>query len=457
MNTSTLTTVCTLGAQALLLLLLSRNAAAASDQALLDTLLENGTLTQAQYDALSAGNDTGDDDASANAPATEPRDDLPEISIDGGGLEVRSAAPEFEFVLGGRLHADFARHTNAGALPVNPNDGTEIRRARIELGGRFHRDWRWLAQTDLADNEVSLKDFSLSFRGLERVDLTFGHQKQPYSLSLEMSSNDLPFIERSIDNDLLVPFVDRAIGIRADAGGERWYAAGGLYGESVSPTGNGDEGWAVVGRYVYAPILEDDRVLHLGFRAARRYLANDNPVARIRDETTHFSSVRIVDTGVLTDLDSVTLFGPEAAWAQGRFSLTGELNNATVDMNAGGSFDFSSWHVAATWSLGAASRVDAYAIGAGEFKGIAPARNYRRGTGGGEWELAARLASIDLNDGGLAGGEEETFSFGGNWYLNPNVRMLFHWTRILDTDESNAIRADAEGIDIFAVRAQYTF
>ncbi|MDC3239327.1 hypothetical protein OAT88_01435, partial [Gammaproteobacteria bacterium] len=57
-----------------------------------------------------------------------------------------------------------------------------------------------------------------------------GHQKQPYSLSLEMSSNDLPFVERSVDNFLVAAFTDRAIGGRFENHGDNWFVAGGAAG-----------------------------------------------------------------------------------------------------------------------------------------------------------------------------------------------------------------------------------
>ncbi|MDH3508718.1 MAG: OprO/OprP family phosphate-selective porin [Gammaproteobacteria bacterium] len=382
----------------------------------------------------------------------------PLIAFDQAGLSVRSADGLYAFEIGARLHADFASHSGDSDTGVEATDGTELRRARIELSGMIQGDWRWVAETDLADDDVSVKDFWLRYQGFDRIRLTVGHQKQPYSLALEMSANDIPFIERSIANDLIVPFVDRAIGIRADAWGANWFAAGGLYGESVSPGSSGDEGWGFAGRYVFAPIIAADRVLHLALRGAYREPADAASSIQIRDETTHVSSLSIVDTGVLTGVDSVTLFGPEIAYVKGRFSLVSEYNRASVKRAGASDLGFSSWHLDATWSLTGESRAAIYRIDDGEFKRLTPARNFRRGAGArGAWELTARYASIDLNDDGVTGGREETFTAGANWYVNPSVRLLFAWTRILTTDGSTPLRAGAEGIDVFAFRAQYAF
>jgi phosphate-selective porin OprO/OprP len=229
----------------------------------------------------------------------------------------------------------------------------------------------------------------------------------------------------------------------------------------ANPLLTGDEGWGVTGRYVYAPIIDSDRVLHLGLRASYREPADNDALLktlRIRNETTHFSNLVIVDTGRIENVESATLFGPEAAWVKGRFSLGGEYNDAKIKRTAGDTLEFRSWHVAATWTLTGESRASIYRIDAGEFKRLTPAQNFSRRDGGrGAWELVSRYASIDLNDGSFVGGSEKAFSAGANRYFNPNVRVLFDWTHILDTDRSNDIRAGAEGMNIFSMRAQYTF
>ncbi len=431
--------------------------ATAADKELLDILLSNGAITQAQYDELL--------DKDELKPADV--EDI-KVTLDKKGLNVKSGDGDFAFKIGGRMHADVTAHSGDRDTGRRANDGTELRRARIEMGGMMYGDWKWVAQVDLADNVTSLKDFALTYTGFEWGSLTIGHQKQPYSLAIEMSSNDLPFVERSIDAYLVGPFTDRALGIRADASGERWFAAAGLFGESVAPRGlfgessgvdplfTGDEGWGMTGRYVFAPVLESDRVLHLGVRASYREPADNEPAfrsLRLRDETTHFSNLRIVDTGLIQNARSATLYGPEAAWAKGRFSLTGEYNDVTIERSVGGDLGFDSWHVAATWSLGGESRAAAYRMSAGEFKGLGIAP----GKPGGTWELAARYASIDLNAAEIIGGSEDVFSMSANWYVNPSIRFLFDWSTIVRTDESNAIRQGAEGMNIFTARAQYVF
>lgn len=378
------------------------------------------------------------------------------FTLDAGGLTAESGDGAFEFTAGARLHADLAEHRGDAATGAEAVDGTSIRRARIELDGTVQHDWRWIAHVDFAGNDTSLKDFALEFTGLERVDLAVGHLKQPYSLEIEMSSNDIPFVERSIDSFLLTPFVDRAVGVRAETRGERWFAAAGLFGDGEGLRIAGDEGWGTAGRFVYAATLEPDRVLHVGARAAYRE-PGDGAAVRVRDETTSFSELSIVDTGALANVRGIGLVGPEAAYVRGPWSVTGEYTHASLDRRGRPDLGFAGYHLQATYSLGGESRAGAYRIGSGEFKQLEPARAFRAGEGGGAWELAARYASLDLNDAGTLGGRERALTLGANWYANTNVRMLLAWTRVLDTDASTPLRAGAEGIDIVAARAQLAF
>ncbi|MDC0598339.1 OprO/OprP family phosphate-selective porin [Gammaproteobacteria bacterium] len=408
--------------------------AQAADKELLDILLANGSLNQEQYDTLL---EMEEESVIIEAPGN------------GGGVSFSSADGQDEIEIGGRLHVDYVQHTNDSDLGVDPVNGTEIRRARIELDGSFAGNWGWTAEYDFADNDVAIKDMKLGYEFENGMSLYAGHQKQPYSLEIEMSSNEMPFMERGVDSSIVTAFTDRAIGLRAQNNGEKWFAAGGIYGDTVNPGGNGDEGWGMSGRYIYTPVLSDTSIVHMGIRGAYRETDDGNSI-RLRDETTHFSNTRILNS-TIDDTDSITMFGPEFAVVMGAFSATAEYNVLSVDRSIGGDLDFDSWHIEGTWSLTGESRAAAYRMNEGEFKGITPLSD------GGAWELAARYESIDLNDGVFVGGSEEVLTAALNWYVNRDVRFMFDWKHILDTDESNLIRSNAPGMDVFSLRAQYNY
>ena len=49
--------------------------------------------------------------------------------------------------------------------------------------------------------------------------------------------------------------------------------------------------------------------------------------------------------------------------------------------------------------------------------------------GRGAWEIAARYSTIDLNDVGLGGGEQDSLTLAVNWYLNNFTRVMLNWVR----------------------------
>ena len=419
----------------------------AADKELLDILLANGAIDQAQYDELAA-------------KETLEKSDVVNVGFaNGSGLKVTSADGDFEVEIGGRLHLDFVDHSYDSRIGADPVSGSQVRRGRIEINGTFNKNWGYAAEFDHAKNKVSVKDIKLGYETDAGASLYVGHQKQPYSLSLEMSSNDIPFVERSADNYLVAAFTDRAIGARYENSGKNWFFAGGVFGDSLK-TGAvaGDEGWGTSGRFVYAPINEDDTAIHFGVRGSYRETDIATPSVSIKDKTTDFSGLSIVSTGTLNDVESATLYGPEFAAAWGPLYVFAEQTTTELSRTAASDLSFSGWHAAAAWSLTGESRASRYSMSSGEFKGLRPVQNFDWANGGiGAWEIAARYASIDLNDGNVIGGEEDALSVALNWYPNRNVRFMADWTRILDTDESNTIRLYAPDMNVFTLRTQWSF
>src|SRR5690606_33228891 len=199
------------------------------------------------------------------------------------------------------------------------------------------------------------------------------------------------------------------------------------------------------------------RVVHIGVRMAHRVPDTVDGTLRLRDETTDHSGLSIVDTGPITGVDDVTLYGPEFGAAFGHTLIYAEYNKADLARTAADDLDFDSWHVSVSWAPGGESRAESYEIDAGEFKRLKPSRNFRPGQGGGTWELKARYAGLDLNAGTMNGGREEPVTSVPNSQADANVRFMRYWCHIDDTDGSSAARRAAEDLDVPSWRAQYAF
>jgi phosphate-selective porin OprO/OprP len=71
-------------------------------------------------------------------------------------------------------------------------------------------------------------------------------------------------------------------------------------------------------------------------------------------------------------------------------------------------------------------------------------------------EVGLRFSYLDLNDGDIKGGREKNFTAGLNWYLNPNVRLMFNYIRANVEDRAGPPVNDGTA-NIFQGRFQIHF
>ena len=392
------------------------------------------------------------------------------VTLDKKGLQFKTTDENFKFKIGGRIQADASVSGNdkfiqGGTTPVEANNGTEIRRGRLAFSGTFFKDWNFKSEIDFADNDVTVKDMKLNYSGLNFINATVGQQKQAFSRELQESSNDLMFIERSLMNVLNEPVVDRAIGVNLASHGKKWTGQAGVYGESITPNKTSmDEGWGVSGRATYTPIAEETKLVHLGIAGNFRepsdagQISGSTSGASYSYETTHMSDLFPINSGVITSINNIKMLGLEANGVYGPFSVGGEYTHSWIDRKMGmKSLGFHGWYGEASWTLTGESRK----YTKGKFKRLEPAREFSFANGGlGAWELAARVAGVDLNDGAFKGGSMKNFTVALNWYANSNVRFMFGYDRILKIKNSPLTTVSGgkpDGLNTFMFRSQIAF
>ncbi len=423
---------------------------------LLQVLRDNGTITQAQFQRLSEEAAQGSRQAATQSTQVVASNQTPEAEAaeDGGpavetrfgkhgGLTWKDRERGLELTLGGRLFID-AVHHREDAEPLG--DGTELRAARISLKGSLAEDWKFKAQYDFAENDLSVKDVYLSYSGFRHPDgITVGHFKEPFSLDEQTSGKHITFMERALPVDVFSP--GRALGVGLDGHGKSWSLGAGLFAESVGdvPAGEGNEGWAVAGRATLAPIRGEWRNLHLGAALEYRRPDAEGEVRYRAGPESHLTSVNLVNTGKIDQVAHTRTFGLEAALVQGPFSLQGEYIQAHVARDGGnGGLDFGGWYLYGSWVLTGDSRP--YNASEGAFDRLIPRGEW------GAWELALRYSSLDLNDGDVMGGEMQGITLGLNWYLNPRIRFMANYIRV--DSERDGVSDDP---DIFQLRSQLVF
>lgn len=440
---------------------LATSAAVAADKELLDMLLQNGAITQTQYDQL----------IKKEAITKKDVEDI-KVKLDDSGLSFETAEKDFAFRINGRIHADASfqgndklRDSATGNL-VEANEGTQIRRARIQFSGTVWKDWFFTSEVDFGDDRVAMRDLFLQYTGLGFMNITAGQQKTGFSHELWSSSNDIMFQERSLLSSMTGPVADRAIGLSLASAGSNWTARVGGFGETITPNpDNLDEGWGVYGRATYAPIMDKGQVLHMGVTGAYRRPDDAGKVRdsnlRFRHRTTAMSNLALVDTGTVADLDSISMLGLEAIGILGPFSLEGEYISTWISRQEDiSNLRYDGWYAQAAWVLTGESRN--YQGNRGRVGRLQPAQHFSLRNGGwGAFELATRYDYVDLNDEGVNGGRQTNFTVALNWYLNKNLRLMSQYTRVLDVSgsrlETRTDGGDPDGLNIWQLRAQLAF
>ena len=334
----------------------------------------------------------------------------------------------------GRLEVDAVNYAS-GVL--SDDSGVAIRRFRLGLAGsvRFWESWNYKLELDLTDSESTLSDAYLAYRTQRFGTIRIGNQKVAQTLSGQTSSVSIPFMERPLP--VLAFTLQRRLGIG-------WNTHLRKLGVNITvfykdPNENiGSLGYAA--RFYFNPVRFRGDVVHIGASFMHLDLENDGRF-RARPESNK-TNIRLVDTGVRTNVKSANAFGLELAGALGPLTIRSELYSAGWSREFQEDTRFNGWYIDGSWFL--TGETANYRDG----KFIRPVIKGARGA----WEIALRLSSVNLNDKDVQGGTENNFSMGLNWYSRTHWRFM-----------GNLIKVRSEGPQgkqdpwIVQFRGQYFF
>ena len=153
--------------------------------------------------------------------------------------------------------------------------------------------------------------------------------------------------------------------------------------------------------------------MHIGVSGELREPDRGLYRVRVRPEAELVES-RLLDTSLLRDVDERTTLGAEAALLAGPFVLQAEYLTSELERNAGDA-TFSGGYVQAGWVVTGESR--RYRSRAAAIGSVRPKGDF------GAVELVARYSTLDLEDGGIGGGEGTVMSAGVNWFVTPWLRL----------------------------------
>ena len=296
------------------------------------------------------------------------------------------------------------------------------------------------------DNNWNVTDVSLTFPlGTEDVKLTAGKTKETFGYEMVGDAANLPQQER-----VLSPFfVSRSVGVKVFAvlgEGHRMTVSGGVFNDSwISSDELSRSGTDITFRLTGLAIDADEgrSFLHLGF--ALRYAGAEDGMLRFRGRPASNVTPNYVDTKSIPG-DHSTNVGLELLWNEGPFSVLAEYNRAEL---AGTAFDapgFGGYYVTGSWVISGETRK--YDRTVGYARRVMPTKHW------GAPELVVRYGRVDLNDGGITGGEFDLVAVGVNWWATRRAKLGVNWQHVWLDPLANGSEGNS---DIVIMRLQFVY
>ena len=335
----------------------------------------------------------------------------------------------------------------SGDSPFDTVDEVGFRRARIGVKGEAGV-FDYKAEYDFAGGDADFADLFLGWKNSPLGRAQVGHFKEPVGLEELTSSRFITFTERAL-TAAFTP--SRNVGIMFSDSTDQVAWQYGVFGADTDSSGGGkiDGMYALSGRIVFPVVNDDNNQVHLGLSASVR--SQDTVDYTTRSEVPFVSAV--AGTGPLSN-DGITLYGAEAAWVGGPWSVQGEylaadVTDAATATSATEDATYGAWYVEGSYYLTGESRN--YQQSRGVF-GRPPVTEDFDGEGGmGAIQFAVRYSMLDLNDGPTTD-ELSDITLGMNWWLNDHTRVSANY--VTSNYESGAVDEDA---DYLAVRFQFDF
>ena len=405
----------------------------------------------------------------------------------------------------GPLATDF-RRGSVGGVPNRENtaardfsDGFYFRRARFGVEGTIARDFNYRLLLELGgsgtEGPTRINDAWIAYTGLAPFTFQLGAFSPAANMDDGTTPEDLPFIERASASELSrsLAGADGRIGLAIKANGKRWMSSLAFTTRTVGDAEVFDVQTAAVGRAGFLVATGDDYNVHAGVSGSYVFSPADqgqgttpqHPL-RFRDRPEiRVDSVRLIDTGNI-DADGASVYGLEFGANWKSLYLQGEHFWYDVSRRASANLpdpDFTGYYLQGSWMLTGESR--RYNATTGSFQNPRPMVPFSSQGGFGAWELGVRYSRMNLNfeeglegtaavPGSVRGGDQQIWTFGVNWFPNPNFKVMMNYL-LIDVNRLNPAGPGntqpfgpapntppvgvqvGQDLDVFALRTQYSF
>lgn len=277
----------------------------------------------------------------------------------------------------------------------------------------------------LMDGGVYLRNDNHFGNGTEFNDLRVGMKAtyQRWDMKVEIG-----YVGKS-PGSVLAMTNSRRLGVAYTYNATHYYACGGLFTDNdISNLKNTSQGYAVDGRFVYRPVNETGKLLHLGIAAIHRTPDGALPDDDNRNTFVYKSAgVSTIDNRnlIYAEVDNAhhqVKLGTELLIYYGKFFLQSEYirtqvkrRNGLADYTGQGGYAQCSWLlIGDTYDYDAAL--------------ACPARPIGRAL-----ELCGRFNIVDMNDrtAEVLGGAQKDFSLGLNYYINKHIGIKVNYSYVI--------------------------
>ena len=378
------------------------------------------------------------------------------------GLHFDSVDGNFKLTMGGRFLYDLGWMScddQVEDIVGRVVDGAQTRSARMYAAGSIYKNVDYKLEFDFAGGNANLTDAYIKIRGLGLGPIDYvqiGHFNEPFDLEQIAGSKYPTFLEFGLPC-AFTPGRNGGVMTGGNLMAKRMSWHVGLF----RPTDNfgnaqAERAYHVTGRATYLPWYENGGadLMHVAAAYSYRSTPETNLVSYSR-RPDYNNTLAFVDTGNF-DSEHTNLFSAEAAWVCGPLSVQGYYAAAMNDADDDDDVCLDGFYGYVSYFLTGEHRN--YNTSNGTFGRISPKANFGA-DGCGAWEVAARYSYLDLSDGEADGGRLATTTLGLNWYLNPQVRIMWNWVHaMLDRDSVVIGNTDHDGdADIFMMRTQFEF
>ncbi|MDI6758160.1 MAG: porin [Candidatus Omnitrophota bacterium] len=345
------------------------------------------------------------------------------------GLYISSEDKQFDMSINGKLQVDSAWFGEENSLRSKvgaAKSRDQIRRSRLQAKGTMYGDGIYKFEYEFAGDtgKARVQDAFIGWKNIPYIGmLRLGHMFEPMGRENLTSNSYLTFMEYGLPYALMP---GRNLGIQSNSTffNDALTLALGVF-RDTDDYGMGTSNKYNFGTRITAtPIYKNkgEEFLHLGFSYSNR---KTNGTLQYRSKPESNLAPYFVDTGVFS-AKKANLYGLETAYIRGPLSFEAEYAGSSVDRKGNEDVYFQGLYGLASYFFTGETR--AYSRSTGEFLRVRPKHNFSlKDKTWGAWEAALRYSYLDLDENNINGGILSDVTFGLNWYLNPNMRMMFNY------------------------------